>query len=205
MTTMPNESDYVPLLDVLQAVKQRHSVDDRRAQDIIRDAHRLGDLDLKIRRPNGSVEDLSRRDTWEENPWQGETWRQHFDHGIINAEYPVRWSHRRVNPSEPCHIYGVRENLDRFLGADSVAPLPPEGGRPTDRERIIDEARRRINAKEPLPSTKTAWAKELEAWLDKQPGARRGNKTRKVMTAETIEGHIQPLWNAHRRDAHRRA
>jgi hypothetical protein len=119
MMTMPNESDYVPLLDVLREVKQRRSVDDRRGQDIIRDAHRVGDLDLKIRRPNGSFEDLSRRDdVWGDDPWFGETWRQLFEHGIINAEYRVRWSHRRVRSSEPCRIYGVRENLDRFLGVE---------------------------------------------------------------------------------------
>jgi hypothetical protein len=119
---MPDDPDYVPLLDVLQKVKQRRSVDDRAAQDFIRDAHCLGDLDLKIRRPNGSFEDLG-RGVWQMDPWHGETWRQLFDRGIIQAEFRVRRSRRRVGGLEPCRIYGTRKSLNNFLGVSSA-----EGG-----------------------------------------------------------------------------
>jgi hypothetical protein len=114
---MPDEPDYVPLLDVLQEVRRRRSVDDRTAQDVIREAHCLGDIELRIRRPAGSFEDLG-RGVWQMDPWHGETWRQLFDRGVIQAEFRVRRSRRRVGALEPCRIYGTRKSLDHFLGVE---------------------------------------------------------------------------------------
>jgi hypothetical protein len=137
-----DEPDFVPLLNVLQDVRGRRSVDDTEARDIIREAHCLGDLDLRIRRPNGSFEVLSpRAGVWEDNPWQGETWRQMFDRGIINAEYSVPGSRRRANPSEPCRVYVTRESLDRFFGVDEPSPYSkqPDDPVPSTSETVSAE------------------------------------------------------------------
>jgi hypothetical protein len=77
-------------------------------------------------------------------------------------------------------------------------PVSNKGGAPTDRDRIIAEARRRIDAKENLPTTLTKFAEQLREWLEGQPGAVRRSKTNEVMSADTIEGHVRTLWAAYR-------
>jgi hypothetical protein len=132
---------------VSQEVRRRRSVDDRIAQDIIRDAHRLGDLDLKIRWLDGSFGDLSRGDeVWGDDPWLGETWRRMFDHGIIEVERRVRRSLRRVGPSRPCRVYVTRESRDRFLGVGESQPVqdaaidPSPSGKQPDNPTVADPA-----------------------------------------------------------------
>ncbi len=77
-------------------------------------------------------------------------------------------------------------------------PVSNKGGAPTDRGRVIAEARRRIIAKENLPTTLTKFAEQLREWLKGQPGAVRRSKTNEVMSADTIEGHVRQLWADYR-------
>jgi hypothetical protein len=160
---MLDEPDYVPLLDVLQEVRRRRSVDDRAAQDVIREAHCLGDIELRIRRPAGSFEDLG-RGVWQMDPWHGETWRQLFDRGVIQAEFRVRRSRRRVGALEPCRIYGTRKSLDRFLGipqpmAKSPGPTPGEVRHYDESDRALFDEVERLMAEQKL--TRTAATEKL--------------------------------------------
>jgi hypothetical protein len=87
-------------------------------------------------------------------------------------------------------------------GATPIAPIPNpvsnKGGAPTDKDRVIAEARRRIDAKENLPTTLKKFAEQLQKWLEGQPDAVRRQKTGKVMQVDTIEDHVRPLWTAYR-------
>jgi hypothetical protein len=77
-------------------------------------------------------------------------------------------------------------------------PVSEEGGRPTDRDRVMAEAERRLRAGTSLPSTLKAFAEQLHTWLEEQPDALR-TRTRKgseVMGADRIKKHVRPLWAA---------
>jgi hypothetical protein len=90
-----------------------------------------------------------------------------------------------------------QKNLEQVLGIDRdaaalptaadepPAPTPPssEGGRPSDKERIVNETQERLKTKS-YPS-KMALARELEKWLDKLPDAVR-NSEGKVTSPDTI-------------------
>jgi hypothetical protein len=80
--------------------------------------------------------------------------------------------------------------------AASVAP-PVKGGRPTDRDLVLEEAGWRLRHQQ-APETLAAFARELREWLEEH-GMHRAVKTGEVLQAETIEDHVRPLWNAHRR------
>jgi hypothetical protein len=118
---MASQECYIRLPDMLAEVRKHRAVETEIAQDMIVEAHRLGDLDLKIRWPDGSIENL-RRDVWECNPWH---WRQIFG-GIIEVERKPRRM-RRVGLMEPCRIYGTRQSLDKFLGVSASKPGPAKG------------------------------------------------------------------------------
>jgi hypothetical protein len=115
---MADQRDRIPLPDVPAEVCMHRAVDTEAAQDSIVEAHQLGELDLKIRRPDGSIEDLS-RDIWQPNPWTGATGRELFSNGgIVRAERPRRGM-RRVGPEELCRAFATRGELDRFLGIEA--------------------------------------------------------------------------------------
>jgi hypothetical protein len=78
------------------------------------------------------------------------------------------------------------------------AAVPAEGGRPTDRDSVIAEAKRRLSGDKPIPSTLKAFANQLHNWLDKQPDAVRAQKTGQVMSSDTIEAHVRSVWANHR-------
>jgi hypothetical protein len=122
---MVDEPDYVSLKDVLKRVQTQRSVAVEAAQDIIRRAHQIGDLELRIRHPGGSFGYL-RDDVWGVDPYHGETWRMLFDEGVIEVEIPQ--GRRRAGPFETCRIYGIRKNLESFLGIpESTSPGPIAG------------------------------------------------------------------------------
>ena len=81
--------------------------------------------------------------------------------------------------------------------AANTAPPANRGGRPTDRDMVLEEARWRLKHRL-VPETLTAFSRELHEWLEVH-GEHRAAKTGEVMKAETIEDHIRPLWNAHKR------
>jgi hypothetical protein len=82
-------------------------------------------------------------------------------------------------------------SVEAFRVRRSVAS---KGGRPTDRELVIAEAKRRIARNENLPPTLTTFVDQLRAWLAKHPRAHRNKKTNVVMRAKTIRRHVTNLW-----------
>jgi hypothetical protein len=81
--------------------------------------------------------------------------------------------------------------------AASAAPPVNPGGRPTDRDLVLEEAGWRLRHQQ-VPETLAAFSRELRVWLGDH-GKCRAAKTSEVMTAETIKGHVRSLWNAHKR------
>jgi len=133
-----------------------------------------------------------------------------------------QWGEHLAGPAAPATAEGdvlqsrpsqqvEQPDIGNKNDVETPAPLPEPaehaptvhselGGRPTDKDLVIGEAKRRIaNASlEPLPSTQAEFVRQLHSWLDKRADAIRSKKTGKVMMPETIEGHIQPLWKAYR-------
>jgi hypothetical protein len=74
------------------------------------------------------------------------------------------------------------------------APRQP-GGRPTDRDMVLEEAAWRLRNRKTKAKSVAAFARELRTWLEVH-GEHRSHGD--VMKAETIEDHVRPLWNQHR-------
>ena len=66
------------------------------------------------------------------------------------------------------------------------------GGRPTDRDLLLEEAAWRLRHESP-PPTLRAFARQLHSWLEEH-GEHRAKKTSEVMKVQTIEGHVRRLW-----------
>jgi hypothetical protein len=108
----------VPLLDALQEVMQRRSVDDGTARDLICEAHLLGNLQFVISRPDGSLEHLGPRQYLLSSDDEA------FDTGIIRGvPYPVK-GRRGMPGSEPCRVYVIRASLAAFLGPKARSRSP---------------------------------------------------------------------------------
>jgi hypothetical protein len=71
-------------------------------------------------------------------------------------------------------------------------------GRQSDKEAIVAEAQRRLTAGESIPTTLSAFARELHFWLDGQQQIFRRSNTGKVLGPASIEEHIRPLWRKYR-------
>jgi hypothetical protein len=166
-----------------------------------------GEIAAAYRSDSGGTDDLDC------SFWRLPHWRNYFISGTIDLELP---RYTEYCPGivdfkgyERCtrEIFLRRKDVERFIAtlkpADSEpveapAPVKSEGGRPTDRDRVIAEATRRIRERKALPGTLTEFADQLNKWLDWQPDARRAAKTGEVMAAATIEGHVRPIWAAYR-------
>jgi hypothetical protein len=103
-----------------------------------------------------------------------------------------RWQSVEINVAD------LRIDVGVAKPATSAAAIPKTGGRPSDKDLIIAEAKRRMAANGPRPPTLIEFARELQQWLNTQPNAHRNSKTGKVMAVDTIEGHIRSLWNERR-------
>jgi len=91
-------------------------------RQIVKDAHQLGDLDLRLRRPDGSTDTQLDRNIWND-PLNNQDLL--FENGLIDAPArprrgSIRRSMRRVPPMERCRIVVPRENLDAFLKASEA-------------------------------------------------------------------------------------
>jgi hypothetical protein len=85
------------------------------------------------------------------------------------------------------------------VGAEPQAVLPEvnPGGRPTDRERVVEEARRRLSAKNANENVRRRLApfcRGLRDWLNEQPNPELNSKTGEVMSVDTIEGHVRDMF-----------
>ena len=125
--------DFVPLPQAVSETQTSRKCDTAAARQIIKDAHQLGDLDLRLRRPDGSTDDHLDRNFWNAAPWGGPDPDLVFENGgkIEAPARPrrgsMRRSMRRVPPMERCRIVVPRDNLDAFLKPS--APLrkaPPK-------------------------------------------------------------------------------
>jgi hypothetical protein len=167
-----------------------------------------GDIATAYRSDNGGADDLDR------SFWRLPDWRNYFITGMVDVDLP-----RTTNSPPPgwgayaagtfvvyerCtrEIFLRRKDVERFIStlkpADSEPVEAParampssRGGRPSDVERIIAEAKKRLESKT-YPS-KAALARELREWLEKLPDATRDSRNN-VMAVSTIHGHIAALF-----------
>jgi len=94
-----------------------------------------------------------------------------------------------VPPTELSHGEPVPAASEELPGV-----LKP-GGRPTDRDRIVEEARRRLSAegaKETVPRELASFARSLRRWLQQQPNPVLTNG--EVMSVDTIEEHVRGMF-----------
>ena len=68
-------------------------------------------------------------------------------------------------------------------------------GRPSDRDRVRNEARKRLAPGQAVPKSIAALARDLWKWLDQQPDARRSPRDDQIMRIRTITKHVSPIWN----------
>jgi hypothetical protein len=82
---------------------------------------------------------------------------------------------------------------------ESEGPPINLGGRPTDRDLVVEEAAWRLRQPGRTEAKKLApFARELRKWLEIH-GEHRAKVTGEVMKAETIEDHVRSLWNSRHR------
>jgi hypothetical protein len=119
----------------------------------------------------------------------------------VIAESPVANTEPEVQPKapdkqseEPAVADPAQATPEPVTSAESPAapPEPNLGGRPTDRDLLLEEADWRLRHERRPPSL-AAFGRELRLWLDVH-GEHRAKKTGEVMKAETIEDHIRDLW-----------
>jgi len=95
----------------------------------------------------------------------------------------------------------ARATLEPALASPATKPSQsPQaqrqpGGRPTDRDMVLEEAAWRLRNQKTKAKSVAAFARELRAWLEVH-GEHRSHGD--VMKVETIEDHVRPLWNQHR-------
>jgi hypothetical protein len=212
---MPYMRDYAKLADAVEYVMSSCSIDEGQAQADICGAlaDRKIDIRVTIDRADPSyggrtlaagnvsvplhlAPDLldwtaSRpRDPWQVGPDQRNPAERYFS--------MAAWKPRAISLIE-LRAEDVESVLCRNVvgGGKGICPSSA-GGRPTDRDRVVAEAERRLRRRDyQRPPSLAAFAKELHDWLDGQPRAIRISKTGAVMQAETIEGHVRDIWNKH--------
>ena len=103
----------VPLPQAVSEIQTIRNCDTATARQIVIDAHQLGDLDLGLRRPDGSTDTQLDRNNWTSPWWSPDLLFENG--GLIDAEMrPRPGSLRRVQPMERCRIVIPRESLNQF-------------------------------------------------------------------------------------------
>jgi hypothetical protein len=116
-----------------------------------------------------------------------------IDGDVLVDTNQVRWSDLEIS------IADLEFDIKQALRPAAAArPIPRAGGRQSDKEAIVAEAQRRVAADESIPTTLSAFARELHFWLDEQPKVLRRNNAGKVLGPASIEEHIRPLWRKRR-------
>ena len=89
------------------------------AREIFKNAHQLGDLDVRKRRPDGSVIDRLHFHEIIGDPWGNpDPWKSIFETGQIDAPRRSRRGalrRRRAQPLERCRIVVTRDSLKEFM------------------------------------------------------------------------------------------
>jgi hypothetical protein len=193
----------------------KYAVEERRIERLMRDALADGLLDTWIEGPDGQPKCLLEREPWRQaafgaaniasipdledpsfNPGPDtegkpafveksvfENWLDAQQPGASGGPQPEE---SPPQSTEPVAVAGAAES-------PVALPEPNRGGRPTDRERIVAEARRRLDAKENVPRKLVQFAGDLRKWLEKQPDPELSNG--QVMAVDTIEGHVRAMFN----------
>ena len=112
--------DFVPLLQAASEIQTIRNCDTATARQIVKDAHELGDLDLRLRRPDGSTDEPFDRNNWSSPWWSSDLLFENG--GLIDAPArprrgSIRRAMRRVQPMERCRIVVSRESLDQLKKA----------------------------------------------------------------------------------------
>jgi hypothetical protein len=97
--------------------------------------------------------------------------------------------------AEPAVADPAQATPEPVTSAESPAASPEvnPGGRPTDRDRIQAEARRRLDVKENVPRNLAPFARQLRGWLEKQSNPERNSKG-EVSSKDTIEEHVRDMF-----------
>ena len=108
----------MPLLQAASEIQTIRNCDTATARQIVKDAHELSDLDLRLRRPDGSTDEPFDRNNWSSPWWSSDLLFENG--GLIDAPArprrgSIRRAMRRVQPMERCRIVVSRESLDAFL------------------------------------------------------------------------------------------
>ena len=127
MTVVDKERDEcVSLLHAVEEIQARHGGNLDVVHRIIIKAYELGDLDLRLQRPDGSITDrlcdvIANLD----NPV---LWDELFQIGLLNVSArPPQWriqdrrAMRRVQPDERSRIVVIRDSLKEFMQAMPLA------------------------------------------------------------------------------------
>ena len=112
--------DFVPLLQAASEIQTIRNCDTATARQIVKDAHELSDLDLRLRRPDGSTDEPFDRNNWSSPWWSSDLLFENG--GLIDAPArprrgSIRRAMRRVQPMERCRIVVSRESLDQLKKA----------------------------------------------------------------------------------------
>ena len=111
-----------------------------------------------------------------------------------------------TTPAEPEGSPSATQQTVAESASATSAKLPGAlnpGGRPTDRARIVGEARRRLREgearrrlgeKENVPDRLAPFCRDLRTWLQAQPNPELNSKTNEVMSVDTIEGHVRDMF-----------
>jgi hypothetical protein len=162
--------EYVPLPQAVDKIRTIRKCDVDVARQIVKEAHQLGDLDLRVRRPDGSIYDQLDRAIWNASPWSDPNLI--FENGgIINAEAPrpPRYLHRprslrRVQPTERCRVVATCKSLDAFLKTNrpSRVGAPEEYDWEEGKQFLLNELKRRGSPREKVNRT-NAWKSVSDA------------------------------------------
>jgi hypothetical protein len=174
---------FVDLRRAVLEICARRNVDPLVAQDLLMDAHEIGDITLKFRRPDGSFGVLPRNlramliNAW--GPDEGE-WRQIFERGEISIPQPRprdllvrRGAGRRIMPDERCRIFAERTELDALISSPPIptAPAPKlRGEKPADITPVVWAI---VLVLDTIPQADNMQRKPLLQMVQKQiPGAK---------------------------------
>ena len=141
---------FVPLPQAASEIQTIRNCDTATARQIIKDAHELGDLDLRLRRPDGSTDTPFDRNNWSSPWWSSDLLFENG--GLIDAEMrPRPGSLRRVQPMERCRIVAPRESLDRLKKA--IGPKATAGAE----QRAIAHLKPLLDVRRDAMSRGEAW------------------------------------------------
>jgi hypothetical protein len=138
------QDECVSLLHAVEEIQARHDGNLDVAHRVIIEAHELGDLDLRLQRPDGSITD--RLCEVIANLDNSVLWDELFRTGLLNVSArPPRWkiqdrrARRRVQPNERCRIVVTRASLEKFLKTMPVAKAAAEVRAKKNRRYVEDD------------------------------------------------------------------